>query len=100
MDGPHTAAPVPVSGARLEALVSSMARYLGSTLSLKDPEVNEDASAPLVNAKGAPVKVKKLSFGKLMYEQLRYLRRRTWTSSRSSSAPGRLPSTASSSRRR
>ena len=73
MDGPHTAAPVPVSGARLEALVSSMARYLGSTLSLKDPEVNEDASAPLVNAKGAPVKVKKLSFGKLMYEQLRYL---------------------------
>lgn len=67
----HTAAPV--TGARLEALVSAMSRFMGKTLGLKDPEVNGLFEVPLRNRKGMPVKVQSMTYAKLMYEELRYL---------------------------
>ena len=71
MEPAQTAAPV--TGARLEALVSAMARFIGKTLGLKDPEVNGLLDMPLRSAKGKPIKVEAMTYIKLMYEQLRYL---------------------------
>lgn len=68
-----TRSAAPVVGQRLEALVSAMGRFMGKTLALTDPEVNGVEGVRLRNAKGAPVKHTKMTYGTLMYEEIRYL---------------------------
>lgn len=68
-----TRAAAPITGTRLEALVSAMASFLGKTLSMKDPEVNGLSDVQMLSVRGKPVKVEPLSYMRLMYEELRYL---------------------------